>query len=91
MAAETAAVNKRTLEILAPPEPDSRLLEIGFGHGRTMARAAELASKGFVAGIDLSADMVRMCRSRNRGAIAQGLIEVELANSDNIPYPDAHF
>jgi hypothetical protein len=51
MAGETVAVNERTLELLAP-EPNSRLLEIGFGHGRTLARAAKLAPKGFGAGID---------------------------------------
>jgi hypothetical protein len=36
MAAETVAVNERTLELLAP-EPSNRILEIGFGHGRTYA------------------------------------------------------
>jgi ubiquinone/menaquinone biosynthesis C-methylase UbiE len=90
MAAETLAVNKRTLELLAP-DPNSRLLEIGFGHGRTLARAAELAPQGFVAGIDISADMVRIFRTHNPRPLDQGLIEVKHANSDRIPYPDAHF
>jgi ubiquinone/menaquinone biosynthesis C-methylase UbiE len=90
MAAETVAVNERTLELLAP-EPRARILEVGFGHGRTLVRAAELAPKGFVAGIDISADLVRSFESRNRRPIAQGLIEVKLASSDRIPYPDAHF
>ena len=90
MAAETVAVNERTLELLAP-EPNSRVLEIGFGHGRTLVRAAQLALKGFVAGIDISADMVTVFQSRNRRPSAQGLIEVKLANSDRIPYPDSHF
>jgi ubiquinone/menaquinone biosynthesis C-methylase UbiE len=90
MAAETVAVNERTLELLAP-EPSHRILEIGFGHGRTLCRAAELAHKGFVAGIDISADMVRNFQNRSRVTTAQSLIEVRLANSDRIPYPDAHF
>jgi ubiquinone/menaquinone biosynthesis C-methylase UbiE len=90
MAAETVAVNERTLELLAPT-PTARLLEVGFGHGRTLVRAAELAPKGFVAGIDISADMVRLFQSRNRGPISEGLIEVKVASSDRIPYPDAHF
>jgi ubiquinone/menaquinone biosynthesis C-methylase UbiE len=90
MAAETLAVNTRTLELLAP-DRNSRLLEIGFGHGRTLVRAAELAPQGFVAGIDVSADMVRMFESRNRRSTAQGLIEVKLASSVSIPYPDADF
>jgi ubiquinone/menaquinone biosynthesis C-methylase UbiE len=90
MAVETLAINKRTLELLAP-DPNSRLLEIGFGHGRTLARAAKLAPQGFVAGIDISAAMVRIFQSRNSRSIAQGLIEVKLASSDGIPYPDADF
>jgi ubiquinone/menaquinone biosynthesis C-methylase UbiE len=90
MAAETAAVNERTLELLAP-EPSDHLLEIGFGHGRTLARAAKLAPKGFVAGIDISADIVRMAEGRNRSLIAEGRFEVRLANSDRIPYPDSRF
>ena len=90
MAAETLAVNERTLELLAP-EPSARILEVGFGHGRTLVRAAEMAPSGFVAGIDISADMVRMFQSRNRRFIAQSRIEVKLASSDRIPYPDAHF
>ena len=90
MATETVAVNERMLDLLAP-ERSGRILEIGFGHGRTLARAAELAPKGFVAGIDISADMVRMFQSHNRRTIGQGLIEVKLASSDRIPYPDAHF
>jgi ubiquinone/menaquinone biosynthesis C-methylase UbiE len=90
MAAETAPVNERTLELVAP-EPNSRLLEIGFGHGRTLARAAELVPRGSVAGIEVSADMVRLFQSRHREAIPQSLIEVKLASSDRIPYPDSHF
>jgi hypothetical protein len=34
MAAETLAVNERALQLLEL-EPNSRVLEIGFGHGRT--------------------------------------------------------
>jgi ubiquinone/menaquinone biosynthesis C-methylase UbiE len=90
MAAETAPVNQRALALLAP-EPNSRVLEIGFGHGRTLTRAAQLAYRGFVAGIDISADMVQLFRRRNRTSIAQGLIEVKQASSDRIPYPDADF
>jgi SAM-dependent methyltransferase len=73
MAAETLAVNRRTLELLAL-DPNSRLLEIGFGHGRTLTRAAQLIPRGFVAGIDISADMVRIFQSRNSRSIAQGFL-----------------
>ena len=51
-------------------EPASRVLEVGFGHGRTLSRALELASNGLVAGIDVSADMVEAFRIRMHTLIA---------------------
>jgi hypothetical protein len=50
-----------------------------------------LVTRVFVAGIDISADMVRLFQSRKRGPITDGLIEVKVANSERIPHPDAHF
>src|SRR5690348_12482524 len=74
-AAETLAVNERALQILGL-EPNSGVLEIGFGHGRTLARALELAPNGLVAGIDVSADMVGAFRRRQRCSNGQVLIAV---------------
>jgi ubiquinone/menaquinone biosynthesis C-methylase UbiE len=90
MAAETLAVNERALQLLEL-EPNSRVLELGFGHGRTLARALELAPHGLVAGIDVSADMVGAFRSRQQRSNGQVLIEVKQASSDRIPYPNALF
>jgi ubiquinone/menaquinone biosynthesis C-methylase UbiE len=90
MAAETLAVNERALQLLEL-ELNSRVLEVGFGHGRTLARALELAPNGLVAGIDVSADMVGAFRSRQRRSDYRVLIEVKQASSDRIPYPDEHF
>ena len=90
MALETATPNQRALELLGVDE-SSRVLEVGFGHGHTLARAAELARRGFVAGIDISATMVEMAESFNRGSIEKGLIEVRQASSDQIPYVDQSF
>jgi len=90
MALETATPNRRALELLGIDEA-SRILEVGSGHGHTLARAAELAPEGFVAGIDISAAMVEMAQTFNRDRIAKGLIEVRQASSDRIPYPDQSF
>lgn len=90
MALETASPNRRALELLGIDE-DSCVLEVGFGHGHTLARAAELAPLGFVAGIDISAAMVEMAQTLNRDFVAKGLIEVRRASSDQIPYPDQSF
>ena len=90
MAVETAAPNQRALELLGIDER-SRVLEVGIGHGHTLARAAELAQRGFVAGIDISQAMVEMARNYNRDAITKGLIDLRQASSDQIPYPDQFF
>lgn len=90
MAIETETPNHRALQMLEL-EQASRVLEIGFGHGRTLARAAELASGGFVAGIDTSTAMVEMAQRYNHASIAKGVVEVRQASSDRIPYPDETF
>jgi SAM-dependent methyltransferase len=90
MALETATLNRRALELLGIDEA-SRVLEVGFGHGHTLARAAELAPHGFVAGIDISQAMVEMAQTFNRDSIGKGLIEVRQASCDQIPYPDQSF
>ncbi len=90
MAAETAAVNEHALAVLAC-EPDHHVLEVGFGHGRTLARAAVLVPKGLVAGVDVSEQMVRMARARNRQCIKEGRAEVQRADSAQIPYPGGYF
>jgi len=67
--------------------PDDHVLEVGFGHGRTLARVATFVPRGFVAGVDMSELMVRMARYRNRQCIEEGRVEVQRADSAQIPYP----
>jgi SAM-dependent methyltransferase len=89
MAIETAPVNRMAVEELAV-RPGESVLEIGCGHGRTLARLAD-AHAGFVAGIDPSDVMVRHARGRLRRAIDAGRAEVALASSAKIPHADARF
>jgi ubiquinone/menaquinone biosynthesis C-methylase UbiE len=90
MAMETVTINRRVVELLEL-EAGSRVLEVWFGHGRTLAQTAKLAPKGFVAGIDISGTMVQMAQHHNRDAIVKGLIEIKRASSDRIPYSDESF
>jgi ubiquinone/menaquinone biosynthesis C-methylase UbiE len=90
MAVETTAANEKTLELLSI-QPHDHILEIGFGHGRTLTRAAAAASSGFVAGIDVSEDMVHTATRWNQQFITQGRIEVQCASSLQIPYPTQSF
>ena len=63
MAIETASLNSEALGLLAL-QPSDRVLEVGFGHGRTIRLAAAQVPQGLVAGMDVSRDMVRMARRR---------------------------
>ena len=90
MAAETTSANEKTLELLAI-QPHDHVLEIGFGHGRTLTRAAAAASSGLVAGIDVAADMVRTATRWNQQFIKHGRVEVQCASSLQIPYPPQSF
>jgi len=90
MAAETVSVNEQALTLLEC-RPGDHVLEVGFGHGRTLARAATIVPAGFVAGVDVSEEMVRMASSRNRRLITEGRIEVRRADSSQIPYPEGRF
>jgi len=90
MERETAAQNDAALAALAV-RPGDRILEIGFGHGRTLERLAAAASTGFVAGIDHAADMVATAERRCRALVRSGRIELRAGDSRALPYPDASF
>ena len=65
MAHETAALNEQAVRLLALRASD-RVLEIGFGHGRTVKRIASAVTQGHVAGLDVSQTMTRLAIRRNR-------------------------
>src|SRR5512134_3241398 len=79
MAFDTAQANHIAVERLALRARES-VLEIGCGHGRTLARLAR-SPCAFLAGIDPSEVMVRLARRRLRHDIAAGRAEVSLASS----------
>ena len=90
MALETAKANAMVLELLEL-QPEDQVLEIGFGHGRTLGRAAEMVRNRFLAGVDLSEEMLKVAAHSNRRFISQGKMELKLAESTRIPYPDQRF
>ena len=63
--------------------PESRVLEIGCGHGQALSLLADRASSGYVLGIDRSRAMVAASRRRNQAAIDVGRIEVRLAELES--------
>jgi ubiquinone/menaquinone biosynthesis C-methylase UbiE len=90
MASETASFNEEVLAALAPSAGE-RILEVGFGHGRTLATAAERATGAWIAGVDASADAVRVAEGFCRALIERGQVELRLGESTALPWPDATF
>jgi ubiquinone/menaquinone biosynthesis C-methylase UbiE len=90
MAIETASLNSQALELLGL-QPSDRLLEVGFGHGRTIRSAAAQVPQGFVAGVDVSEDMVRMAQRRCVELVGKGLVELTVGDSRRLPYVDTSF
>jgi ubiquinone/menaquinone biosynthesis C-methylase UbiE len=88
MAHETSDLNERAVHLLGP-SPSDRVLEVGFGHGRTVARLANIVDKGRVCGIDASESMLNMATRRNRQPIAEGRVELRKADCASIPFDDA--
>ncbi len=76
--------NARTVALL-DIRPADRVLEVGFGPGLSVERAAELASSGMVVGVDHSELMLRQASRRNARAIAAGRVELVLGSAERLP------
>ena len=90
MERETAAQNDAALTALAV-RADDHVLEIGFGHGRTLEGLARAAPSGFVAGLDHSPEMYEVVRRRCAPLLDGGRLELRIGDSQALPYPDGHF
>jgi ubiquinone/menaquinone biosynthesis C-methylase UbiE len=90
MAIKNARMNEFAAEMLRI-QPDDQVLEIGFGHGRTIRTIAERARAGFVAGIDLSDVMVRQAAKYNLDLIVAGRVEVCQGSVADLPYECGRF
>jgi ubiquinone/menaquinone biosynthesis C-methylase UbiE len=90
MEAETAAENDATLDSL-DLQPADRVLEVGFGPGRALERAASRVPTGRVVGIDISQEMSRVAKRRCTRLIRQGRVELHLADVGQLPFSPATF
>jgi SAM-dependent methyltransferase len=90
MAKETADANEIALQLLQL-QPDDAVLEIGCGHGETLAKAASVVSRGALCGIDFSPLMHRHATRRHRRLVAEKRIEFHLGSSDRLPFDDQSF
>jgi ubiquinone/menaquinone biosynthesis C-methylase UbiE len=72
-------------------QPTDHVLEIGFGPGLGIQRAASLATQGRVAGVDFSQTMLEQATGRNAAAIDEGLVELCLGDATALLYPENTF
>ncbi len=91
MAWKNGARSRWALELLSP-ERGERILEVGFGPGVDVRRLLERVGEGgLVAGVDVSVEMVRQARARNRAAIAAGRARLERGSPERLPFDDCAF
>ncbi|MDX2032798.1 MAG: class I SAM-dependent methyltransferase [Blastocatellia bacterium] len=90
MALKNDRMNRFAAEIL-DVQPTDQVLEIGFGHGRTIGRLAERAVHGYVAGVDLSDVMVRQAARRNLDQILAGRVELCRGSVADLPFEYGRF
>ncbi|MEO8436299.1 MAG: class I SAM-dependent methyltransferase [Pyrinomonadaceae bacterium] len=67
---------------------DAQVLDLGCGSGWATRLMAEKASKGRVAGIDISDEMIELAR---KSSAAFPNIEFQIAGADYLPFPDGTF
>ena len=71
--------------------PDSIILDVGCGGGRTIHRMAEIVSEGKVFGIDYSSDCVAWSSAYNEEWIKEGRVEILQAAVNELPFKDNFF
>ena len=71
--------------------PDSCVLDIGCGGGKTVQEIASTANIGKVCGIDYSEEMVQLSKKVNDNLIKQGIVEIMYGSVSALPFPDNMF
>ena len=70
---------------------DFRILDVGCGGGKTVAKLAERVVNGSVSGLDYSHASVAASLRRNRDALAAGRVAIHHGSVSNLPFPDRQF
>src|SRR6266540_828656 len=82
---ETAAVNDTALDLLAPA-PGERILEIGFGPGRTLTRLAAAGTD--VIGVEIAPTMLAAAARRHAAHIVTGRMHLLHGDGTTLPVED---
>ncbi|MGH9971536.1 MAG: class I SAM-dependent methyltransferase [Pyrinomonadaceae bacterium] len=84
------AMNELTLNQLSI-RPEDKVLEVGFGGGDLLEKILTSTQCEYVAGVDVSVDMVSVVSRRLRRFIRAGKAEVRIGDVERLPYRDKEF
>jgi len=90
MARANRAAELEAIELL-DPAPTDAVLAIGFGPGVGVALLAARLPNGHVAGVDPSKAMLAEATRRNRAAIRQGRVDLQLGAAHELPWESGRF
>jgi len=90
MTTKTIAHARWTADLM-DVQPDDEILEVGFGNGANIELLAERASKGRVAGAEISKTAIEMASRRNARAISEGRVKLHQAEGGALPFDDGTF
>ncbi len=72
-------------------QPNDKVLEVGFGPGVGIQIMAGVASGGYIAGVDISEEMVRQATARNAEAMKAGLVDLRQGSVESLPFEAGTF
>ena len=70
---------------------EDTVLDVGCGGGRTVAKLAELASSGYVQGIDYAPASIAATLKMNRTVVESGRVGLQEASASALPFDDGTF
>ncbi len=86
---QNTALYKETLRIVDADDSDC-LLDIGCGNGYVLSLLAHQC-KASLAGVDISASMVKSATRRNRQLVAQGRLTIRSGEAASLPFAEQSF
>lgn len=90
MARETWAQNQRSMAALDVRNGET-VVDVGCGHGRSLAALSEMTPDGLVVGVDPSELMAEIAARRVRSLIRAGRADVAVASVEKLPFVDGSF
>jgi ubiquinone/menaquinone biosynthesis C-methylase UbiE len=90
MTTKTIAHARWTADLM-DVQPDDEVLEVGFGNGANIGLLAERASKGRVAGVEISKTAIEMASRSNAQAVSEGRVKLHQAEGGALPFDDGGF